>query len=139
MEERTGPGVGTAGLTTFVYDYKGSRVKKISGGTTTIYVNNLYECTDSGLGPDCEKHIFAGGKRIATKTSSTTYYYHPDHLGGLNVATDSSPTPTVQEKVFYYPYGENFLKQGNLDLKHKFTDQEKDSEIGIYYYKVEVL
>jgi len=104
IETRIGPGVGSPGVTTFEYNYKGSRVKKTADGTTTVYINNLYECTGSGQNQDCEKHIFAGSRRIATKKSTGTFYYHPDHLGGLNVATGSSGA--LAQRNFYYPYGE---------------------------------
>ena len=120
-----------AGSYFYIYDYKGMRAVK-DGGTpssTTSYLNNLYECTNGA----CTKHIFAGNQRIASKSGSTVYYYHPDHLGGMNVATDS--LGQMAETNFYYPYGEDWIKTGYADIHYKFTDQEKDSETGVYYYK----
>src|SRR5208337_4747048 len=105
-----------------------------NGGTptsTTAYLNNLYECTNGS----CTKHIFAGTRRIASKNSAGTNYYHPDHLGGLNIATDGSVNP-VAETRFYYPYGEDWVTTPSYTtLNYKFTDQENDSETSLYYYK----
>ncbi len=51
----------------------------------------------------------------------------------MNVATDS--LGQMAETNFYYPYGEDWIKTGYADIHYKFTDQEKDSETGVYYYK----
>src|SRR5208283_3415573 len=49
--------------TSFVYDYKGARVQKIDGPNITTYVSRLYDInTTNGV----TKHIFAGGRRIAS-------------------------------------------------------------------------
>ncbi len=116
--------------TSFVYDYKGARVKKTTDSpqSTTVYIGNLYECKD-GV---CTKHIFAGGRRIASKSGTNTWYYHSDHLGGLNVVTDSSGTPV--QNAAYYPFGETRSSSGSINLPYKFTGQENDPESGLYYY-----
>jgi hypothetical protein len=64
------------GSTSFVYDSSGARVKKITPGTTITYIGKHYECTN-GV---CKKYVFAGSQRIAVKTNTSTWYYHPDHL-----------------------------------------------------------
>src|SRR5208282_4559550 len=120
-----------AGSYSYIYNYKGMRAVK-NGGTpssTTTYFDKYYECTNGA----CTKNIFAGTRRIASKSNSGTYYYQPDHLGGLNVATDS--LGNLAETNFYYPYGVDWIKTGSVDLNYKFTDQENDSETGVYYYK----
>ncbi|MFZ0932346.1 MAG: FG-GAP-like repeat-containing protein [Syntrophobacteraceae bacterium] len=120
-----------AGSYSYVYNYKGMRAVK-NGGTpssTTSYFNKFYECTNGA----CTKHIFAGIRRIASKSGSGAYYYQPDHLGGLNVATDS--LGNLAETNFYYPYGVDWIKTGSVDLQYKFAGQENDPETGVYYYK----
>jgi RHS repeat-associated protein len=109
--------------TTFVYDYSGQRVKKNS----TVYIGNLYECT----GGTCTKYIFAGSNRVAMKTGSSVYYYHTDHLGSSSVITDASGNKA--EELYYYPYGKTRYNSG-INLKHKFTGQEEDGEVDLYYY-----
>jgi RHS repeat-associated protein len=110
--------------TTFIYDYSGQRVKKNS----TIYIGKHYECTNG----NCTKYIFAGSSRIASKTSSNTYYYHTDHLGSSSIITDNSGNKV--EEIYYYPFGGTRLNQGSVNLKHKYTGQEEDPETGLYYY-----
>lgn len=43
-------------------------------------------------------------------------------------------TGTNVEEINYYPYGETRTNTGTVNLKHKFTGQEEDSETGLYYY-----
>jgi RHS repeat-associated protein len=112
-----------------LYDYSGHRVKKTVGSTSTVYIDKLYECT----GTACKKHIFAGPRRIATKTASDTLYYHPDHLGSSAIVTNSSGIKA--KEIYYYPYGETRTESGSADIKHKYTGQELDNETGIYNYK----
>ncbi|MEM5789372.1 MAG: RHS repeat-associated core domain-containing protein, partial [Syntrophobacteraceae bacterium] len=120
------------GTTTFTYNDRGSRVKKTKGTSETVYLGKLLEMRDGTP----IKHIFAGNRRIATSDGVETFYYHPDHLGSLNVATNSDGE--VSQIVTYYPYGEirtNDLKNNNpIDLPHKFTGQEYDNETGLYYF-----
>ena len=121
-------GVDAGSTSTFVYDYQGARVKKISGASETIYVGKHFQITDGVPA----KHIFAGGMRIATKDESSIYYYHADHLGSLRVATDGVGARV--QTVNYYPFGEIRDNSGSVDLPYKFTGQEYDPETGLYYY-----
>ena len=109
----------------FEYDGNGSRVRKGS----TIYVDNLYECTGSG----CAKYIFAGSERIAIKSETGELtYYHPDHLGGTSLMTQDGG---VVEDLFYKPLGETVEElTGGFGPKHQFTGQEFDAESGLYFY-----
>ena len=116
--------------TSYVYDFQGARAQKSTNApaSTTTYIGNIYEVTD-GVATE---HIFAGSRRIASKTGTSTTYYHPDHLGGLNIATGG--TGNVTETTFYYPYGETRVNTGSVDLHYKFTGKELDRESGLYYY-----
>ncbi|MBI5027194.1 MAG: hypothetical protein HZC12_10815 [Nitrospirae bacterium] len=114
--------------TYFTYDYSGQRVKKKVSSTTTVYIGKHYECTSSL----CTKYIFAGNNRIASKTSSATYYYHTDHLGSSSIITDA--TGAKVQGIYYYPYGGTRSSTGTANIKHKFTGQEEDAETGLYYY-----
>jgi RHS repeat-associated protein len=116
-----------SGVIGFVYDYQGQRVKK-SGPSSTTYIGKLYEIT-AGVNT---KYIFSGTKRIVSKTTSATNYYHTDHLGSSNVITNTSGT--MVEEIYYFPYGATRLDSGSVDVKHKYTGQEEDPETGLYYY-----
>lgn len=119
----------TAGgvTTTFTYDYWGKRVKKIAS-QTTVYPSSLYECT----GSTCTAYIFGNGKRIAKVTGSTTLYIHGDHLGSASIMTNQSGTKV--RETYYYPYGQTRTTSGTQDDKYKFTDQEEDTETGLYNF-----
>lgn len=124
-----------ATLAEFLYDYTGARVKKWTSASSTVYVGKLYECSAGECASNSgTKHIFAGSRRAASKQGAEITYYHPDHLGGLNVATDIDGH--LIETDTYYPFGENHEGPENSGVKYKFTGQEKDFEtaVGLYYY-----
>ncbi|MHC1725322.1 MAG: RHS repeat-associated core domain-containing protein [Syntrophobacteraceae bacterium] len=116
----------------YLYDYTGARVKKVSlvsGVTsTTVYIGGIYEQKD-GVNL---KHIFAGGRRVASRKGSSTFYFHPDHLGSLSVVTNASGES--KQTATYYPFGETRNSTGPEDFDYKFTGQENDPETGLYYY-----
>lgn len=115
--------------TSFVYDDQGARVQKIDGPNITTYVSRLYDInTTNGV----TKHIFAGGRRIASINGSNISYYHPDHLGSLSIATNGSGS--MVQQVTYLPYGEvNTNWYSGTDLPYKFTGHELDAETGLCY------
>ncbi|MHC1727503.1 MAG: RHS repeat domain-containing protein [Syntrophobacteraceae bacterium] len=119
-----------SGMTTFAYNYQGERVIKQSGNSTTIYIGGLFEEKDG----ERIKHLFAGDRRIVSRIGSAAYYYHPDHLGGLSVITNSGGD--VAQKAAYYPFGQQIDPGVETDpLPYRFTGQELDTETGLYYYK----
>ncbi|MHC1727493.1 MAG: FG-GAP-like repeat-containing protein [Syntrophobacteraceae bacterium] len=119
-----------SGMSTFVYNYQGERVIKQSGNSTTIYIGGLFEEKDG----ERIKHLFAGDRRIVSRIGSAAYYYHPDHLGGLSVITNSDGD--VTQKAAYYPFGQQIDPGVETDpLPYRFTGQELDTETGLYYYK----
>jgi RHS repeat-associated protein len=118
--------------TTFVYDGDGGRVKKSFNGTTTVYIGKLYECTNGS----CVKYIFGGSERLALKStdSATPYFYHSDHAGSTGVVTQQDGA--IFQYLAYFPYGEiwtNSLAPAS-GLHHKFTGQELDDSIALYFY-----
>ena len=74
--------------------------------------------------------VFVGGWPWVAEAEF--YYYHQDHLGGSSVITDEDGEIVAEYE--YYPYGEGFSETGELENFYKFTDQEEDSETGLYYY-----
>lgn len=67
-------------------------------------------------------------------TSTSTFYYHKDHLGSSSYITDG--TGEVVQHVEYLPSGEVFLdeKNENWNTPYKFNGKELDEETGMYYY-----
>ncbi|WP_232371603.1 RHS repeat domain-containing protein [Leptospira ainazelensis] len=70
------------------------------------------------------------------------FFYHPDHLGSVNMITDgygnpaSGPEPGVSY-VSYEPYGSiNRNDSYGPDIfRYKYTGQVEDKESGLYFYK----
>ncbi len=119
----------TETTTTFVYDSTGSRVKKTSGSTTSIYLGKDYEVE----GSLATKHLFLGDRRISTKKSDGTLeFIHSDHINSSNIITDASGNQSGL--LEYDPYGSTVTQTGASNPKHKFTGQEEDSSTKLYYY-----
>ena len=115
--------------TTYVYNAKGSRVKKITTDGTTLYIGKTYEIRDS-VG---KKYIYIGGNRITSRDENgNTYFYHSDHINGSNIITDSSGQAV--QLIEYTPFGKTSLNDGSIDVAHKFTGKELDLDTGLYYY-----
>lgn len=119
-------------ITQFTYDAGGGRVKKSSGGVTTVYVSSLYECVIGAAGTACTKYISAGGQRIAMKDATSTLYFHGDHLGSTNIITEKQPDGSVQiaQALYYSPFGKT--RPGSTNpaggTRYRYTGQEIDSE-----------
>ena len=124
-------GNGTA-TSTYAYDTDDKRVKKVEGGITTYYPNDLYMIA----GATTTRFIYANGELIATieanGTTTTTYYIHPDHLGSTNVVTNASGA--VVQVLDYYPYGGARINNstGGVDEKKKFAGMYRD-DTGLDY------
>lgn len=123
----------TEKVTTFVYDSTGSRVKKVTENSTSIYLGKDYDITQSSTGSLTSKYIFLGSRRIATKDSGgTLLFIHDDHISSSNVVTDSAGNQAALYE--YDPYGTTVTHTGTADLKHRYTGQEADDSTALYYY-----
>ncbi len=114
--------------TTFAYSGDGVRVKKVGGGRTIRYAGAYEDHVTDGVQV---KHLFVGNLRVATRVTgginAGIYFVHGDHLGSLNVLTNSSGTEV--QRLTYKPYGETHANTGSVDFhQHRFTDQEQDPE-----------
>lgn len=123
--------------TSFVYNSAGERIKKLSpSGVITRYAGNFEDRPGENV---TVKHVFAGGRRVATRVTGPvahagTYIPLGDHLGSLHVLVSSSGASL--QKLEYLPFGETYLNSGTADFdQYRFTGQERDPETGLYYYK----
>jgi RHS repeat-associated protein len=114
--------------TDLTYDGDGKRAKKVAGGTTTYYISNDYEIKDGTP----IKYIFAGNLRVAEVEDSTATVYHKDHVGSSTAMTNSSGTKV--EATEYLPFGSQRSHSGANTSDYLYTDQELDSESGLYNY-----
>lgn len=116
------------GSTFFTYDGNGKRVKKSGPAGTTYYVNQYYEIING----EEVCYIWAGNQRIAKYSSSGMQFFHKDHLGSSSLITDDEGN--VLESIDYYPFGGQRDYSGSVVSSYKFTDQELDTESGLYNY-----
>lgn len=127
---------GGATATTYSYDGNGKRVKKTTPGfpftSTTYYVGEHFEAFDMGA---AIRYVFAGSLRIAREydNGGLLLYYHKDHLGSSTVMTNSSGVGAYGTSN-YEPFGGMRSTTGQSGSSYKFTDQELDSESGLYNY-----
>src|SRR3989344_2152887 len=128
---------GTA-TTSYGYDHDNMRVRRtILGSATTTYPNQWFNYSTSGT--TTANILLPNGTPIATVeangTATTTYWLHPDHLGGTHTVTNASGTPV--QSVSYLPYGDQRLASSSsaFDEKKKFTGHEFDSDSDLTYAK----
>ena len=109
-----------------------SATASVGTGVTTTYVGSLSEETSGRT----TNYIFLGGTRVASETNGKLMYYHPDHLGGTNVLTDS--TGSKKELIEYEPFGSyaKHEKYGSTEevAYYYFTGKPLDDESGLFYF-----
>jgi RHS repeat-associated protein len=119
----------SAGNANYTYDAQGRRVAK-SDGTQYFYAPSgdvIAERSATGTWSD---YIFFGGKRVARRVASGTYYYVSDHLGTARLITQADGT--VCYEAVYYPWGvEQHVFTDTCPQNYKFTGKERDSETGL--------
>jgi len=113
----------------YFYDFNGQRVKKVESGVATYYIGKQFETNVVAGKAENTSYFFADGERVAKKDSTGTYYFHNDHLGGVNAVTNTAGT--VVAKTSYLPFGE--VRQGGQE-KYSYTGKEKDKATDLYYF-----
>jgi RHS repeat-associated protein len=114
----------------YTYDGNGLRIKKVSGGTTTVtifsggldiaeYVNGAAPSSPTN------EYVYSGTQKIALLQSGTTYYLHNDHLS-LRVRTNTSGA--IVDQRGHYPFGETWYSPSGAPLI--FTSYYRDAESG---------
>jgi RHS repeat-associated protein len=118
---------------TYTYDGNGLRVKKVSGGTTTVTVysggRRIAEYVNGALPTSpTNEYMYSGNQIIMAVQSGNTYYFHHDHLS-LRVRTNS--TGAVADQRGHYPFGETWYSPSGASLI--FTTYYRDIESGNDY------
>jgi RHS repeat-associated protein len=128
-EDATGPVVAE-----YFYDSAGQRVKKIENGVVSYYIGRHYEKQVGGSDAGSTSYYFGeGGERLAKKDpKGDVYYYHLDHLDGVNAVTKGTDG-TVVARADYLPFGE--VRAGSSGTeKYTYTGKEQD-KTGLYYFE----
>jgi len=111
------------------YDYAGVRVKKDAPTGIILYPFAGVEIDPNGV---MTKYIRIGVETFASKKGTNRYFYHNDHLGGVNVITDVGGAWCQRNE--YDPWGSVSKQNGTCDPTHRFTGKDLDPETGLYYY-----
>lgn len=119
------------GGATYTYDHASLRVKKVSGGTTTVYVFSgtkvIAEYVNGAAVTSPTREYVDSGRVFAVHQSGTVKYHLRDHLS-IRVTVDSNGAITSRHG--HHPYGEVWYGQGP---RWKFTSYERDDESGLDY------
>jgi RHS repeat-associated protein len=106
----------------FVYGPDGSRLKKINGTTSTLYLGDDWEAS-GGIST-----FYLPGD--AVMTNGVMSWLTRDQLQSVRLATDASGT--VVERNQFKPYGERLLTAATVMISKGFTGQRND-ETGLVY------
>ncbi|MEM9633745.1 MAG: HNH/ENDO VII family nuclease [Pseudomonadota bacterium] len=113
--------------TTFVYGPDGARLKKITGGQTTLYLGAEEEITPEGTHI---KHSLAEVRKAGDKIN----WLHRDHLSSVKLMTDATGQ-TISEN-FFRPYGERSDVQIAAGVPREskgWIGERDDPETGLSY------
>jgi len=79
----------------------------------------------------------SGGLVSGSPTATTSsYFYHSDHLGSSSLITDE--LGTIVQHLEYVPFGETFIDerktQSSWTTPYLFSGKERDEETGLLYF-----
>jgi RHS repeat-associated protein len=116
----------------YYYDQSGNRVRTKNGTNNTYYANKYYNVDPTGKKT---KSIYANGELVGTVETVdavvTPYYNHNDHLGSLNVVTDTNGAQV--ELLDYYPFGGQRISSGTYTGQKQYIGQYYDTDTGLNY------
>ena len=117
---------------TYAYDDDETRIKKVSDGQTTYYIEADYEeVWDGSERLETIKHYRAGHQKVAMRDSEGLKYLYPDHLGSSSRMADAAGKQI--KAIWYRPFGGEADETGAAKTRYRFTGKEKD-DTGLYYY-----
>ena len=95
---------------------RGKRVKVVEGGLTTYYIGDYYEWRE-GSTTTAVKYYYAGGSRIAMRTSGTLTWLLGDHLGSATITATENGTLASEQK--YTAWGQT--RSGSVTTDRQYT------------------
>jgi RHS repeat-associated protein len=133
-EDRVTSSSGGGGSGVYTYDGYSKRIEKSVSGVATAYIfSNSQVIAEYAAGAAASspsrEYIYGGSALLANIASSTTQYYHQDHLSN-RLMTDSSGNVLGQQG--HFPFGEQWYAS-NTTTKWFFTTYERDAESGNDY------
>ena len=113
----------------FVYDGDGNRVKGVVNGTTTYYVSNYFETSETLA--TTKSYYYEGSTQVAMRQNGLITYLFSDKLGSNTYAADVNGS--FQFEVRYKDWGEQRATGGTVTTSKRYTNQVDDG-IGLYFY-----
>jgi RHS repeat-associated protein len=116
------------GTTQFAYDDAGERVKKTTGGATSLYpFGDDYEVTNGVT----TKYLSVEGlgviaKRVTGGPDPGLFWLHTDRLGSIQQVTRTNGASVLGRT--YRPYGETLTNSGSNTESRGWIDQRNDAE-----------
>lgn len=128
---RAGSSIGAV-ISEFLYDYDGSRVKKIDYNgtqiTTTYYLGDDYTQVINSTSTTNSIYYFVNGQIVGEKVNGKKSYYLVDALGSPEVIINE--TGSIVSISEYLPFGGELISIGG---RFGFTGQERENA-GIMFY-----
>lgn len=121
--------VDSGATASYVYGPDGQRVKTQAYEYLYDLDGNTIAMLNASTGANIYDEIYAGGRHLATYSSSTTSFNHNDWLGTERVRTGS--TGAVAETCTNLPFGDGQTCTGPESSRLHFTGDERDSETGL--------
>ena len=121
--------------TTYGFNGKGERTKKVTSTATTLYhydsSGNLLFETDTSGNTQVE-YIWLGNQRLAKVGGGNLYFTHTDHLGTVQLLTDTNAN--VVWSADYEPFGEVTINPASTITNNlRMPGQYADVETGLSY------
>jgi RHS repeat-associated protein len=107
-----------SGVTGFVYDGLGRRVKETLNGALIkqwVWCGDAQPCEERDASNNVTKRFYGMGEQIA----GANYFFTLDHLGSIREMSDS--TGAIRARYDYDPYGRVTKLTGDLDADFGFT------------------
>lgn len=123
---------------TYLYDMQGRMLTRTSGGVTTKFTWDGWNCIREDDGTNVIRYYCPQGELFSIERNSTFYQVHTDALGSVRALTDS--TGAIAASYTYGPWGEtlaashpsgwtlSFLFVGGLGVRF-------DSTTGLHYMR----
>jgi RHS repeat-associated protein len=108
------------------YDAAGNKLRKISNGSATSYVDGIVYNTDGTI----DFVQTEEGRAIRTDTSYKYEYVLKDHLGNTRLTLQNGLLVGEDE---YYPFGLNVHRLQNAENKYLYNGKEIQSELDNQY------
>ena len=133
------------GAATFVYNGDGIRVRKMAGGTTTLYL--VDERNPSGYAQVLEEISVSAGTTNLAKvytygldlisqrdvSTGTRTYYGYDGNGNTRYLTTTNGT--VSDTYAYDAFGTVIASSGGTSNSYRYGGEQLDSDLGFYYLR----